>query len=139
MPLWDQLKPGQKWGLAGVSVAGLMAAGFIGERALARPDPGQMRIVPVQKGETKSQSLAPGPMPPFPESAPKLTTAEHQISLSTASAHDLKRIPGIGPELARALIQHREKFGPFRTEADVMAVPGIGPGRWKTMRPYSRP
>lgn len=137
MPLWDQLKPGQKWGFAGIGLAFLVAAGFIGERALARPDPGQMRIVPTAKEGASPQSTP--PVPPFPERPPKLTTAEFQISLSTAGEHDLQRIPGIGPELARAIIEHREKYGPFRTEEDVIAVPGIGPVRWATMRPYSRP
>ena len=141
MPLWDQLRPGQKLGLAGAGLACLVAVGLVGERALARPDAGEIQLVPRRENlaPAPAGTVSPQPIPPFPERPPKLKEANFQVSLSTASEYELQQIPGIGPELARALIEHRKKYGPFRTEEDVIAVPGIGPVRWETMRPYSRP
>lgn len=49
------------------------------------------------------------------------------VELNTASAHDLERLPGVGPELARRIVAHREEHGPFRRLEDLLAVKGLGP------------
>jgi competence protein ComEA len=42
-------------------------------------------------------------------------------------AVELDRLPGVGPSLARAIVDSREREGPFRTLADLVRVRGIGP------------
>lgn len=49
------------------------------------------------------------------------------ISLSTATAAELEELPGIGPALAAAIIEHREQHGPFGSVEQLDDVPGIGP------------
>ncbi len=59
--------------------------------------------------------------------AAQRATAETQpINVNTASAAELTSIQGIGPAKAQAIIDHREKNGPFKTVDDLKLVRGIG-------------
>jgi competence protein ComEA len=49
------------------------------------------------------------------------------IDANRAPAPELDRLPGVGPSLARAWIEHRELHGPLRRASDLEAIPGIGP------------
>ncbi|HSU13495.1 ComEA family DNA-binding protein [Longimicrobium sp.] len=49
------------------------------------------------------------------------------ISLNSASAQELTRIPGIGPSLAGRIVAWREGHGAFRSLDELEKVPGIGP------------
>jgi competence protein ComEA len=44
-------------------------------------------------------------------------------------------LPGIGPVLAKALLQDRESRGPFRTVEELKRVKGIGAKRLEQVRP----
>jgi competence protein ComEA len=62
-----------------------------------------------------------------PAAAP--TGSDAPIDVNTATADQLEALPGIGPTLAAAIVQERERNGPFRSVDDLNRVPGIGPGR----------
>jgi competence ComEA-like helix-hairpin-helix protein len=49
------------------------------------------------------------------------------LDLNTADESMLRRLPGIGPELARRIVVDREKNGLFRSVSDLQRVSGIGP------------
>lgn len=49
------------------------------------------------------------------------------VEVNTASAALLRRVPGIGPKLAEAIVAHREARGPFADRASVRDVRGLGP------------
>ncbi|MFO7171690.1 MAG: ComEA family DNA-binding protein [Bacillota bacterium] len=57
-----------------------------------------------------------------------------RINLNRATAEDLMTLPGIGPELARRILEHRQATGGFRRVEDLLAVPGIGPSRLAEIR-----
>jgi len=48
------------------------------------------------------------------------------VSLSRSSLRELCTLPGIGPKLAGRIIAVRKRQGPFRDVNDLIAVPGIG-------------
>ena len=48
------------------------------------------------------------------------------VDLNTASCHLLSHVSGIGPALARAVVEHREKRGLFRTRQELTEVPRFG-------------
>jgi|GEM_PF-1414367 len=52
------------------------------------------------------------------------------INPNTAPVASLRRLPGIGPTKAKAIVAWREAHGgrPFRDANDLLHVPGIGPG-----------
>lgn len=48
------------------------------------------------------------------------------IALNDATADELCLVPGIGPVMARRLIEYRQKNGEFKRFEDLMQVKGIG-------------
>jgi competence protein ComEA len=57
------------------------------------------------------------------------------LDINTASAQALDALPGIGPELAAAIVRYRDEHGPFPNVESLIAVPGIGPKRMADVRP----
>jgi uncharacterized protein len=49
------------------------------------------------------------------------------VALNNASAALLAHVAGVSSTVARRIVEHREKKGPFRARADLLAVPGLGP------------
>jgi protein Tex len=49
------------------------------------------------------------------------------VELNTASAQLLARVAGIGPTLAKRIVQHRNEHGPFGSRASLRQVSGVGP------------
>ncbi|MBI3495138.1 helix-hairpin-helix domain-containing protein, partial [Candidatus Berkelbacteria bacterium] len=48
------------------------------------------------------------------------------VNINTASAAQLDALPGIGPVLAKRIVDYRSANGPFKTIQDVKNVKGIG-------------
>ena len=67
---------------------------------------------------------------------PEVLTLGLAIDLNKATAADLEAIPGIGPVLAKRIIEFREEQGPFQHVEDLLAVKGLGPGKLKKIGPY---
>ena len=49
------------------------------------------------------------------------------VELNTASAPLLARVAGVGPTLAKRIVSHRDKHGPFKGRAALLEVSGLGP------------
>jgi competence protein ComEA len=62
------------------------------------------------------------------------TTDDGPINVNVASAEELEELPGIGPTLAAAIVEDRERNGPFTSVDDLNRVPGIGDGRLAPIR-----
>ncbi len=65
------------------------------------------------------------------ETASKQT---QRININTASAVELETLPGIGKGLAQRIIEHREKYGPFRKPEHLIIVRGISDNRFQALR-----
>ena len=57
------------------------------------------------------------------------------LNINTAGAAALESLPGIGPSLAAAIIEHRDRAGPFARVEDLDKVSGIGPAKLAQIRP----
>lgn len=66
------------------------------------------------------------------------TTRGQLLDLNTATAGQLEALPGIGPSLAQAIVEHRTRHGRFRSVDDLLEVPGIGPAKLGAVRPLVR-
>jgi competence ComEA-like helix-hairpin-helix protein len=51
-----------------------------------------------------------------------------RVNINTASAEILQSLPGIGPQLAQAIVDYRNQNGLFGTIEGVKMVSGVGPG-----------
>lgn len=74
------------------------------------------------------------------QAAPQETAAEPStpaglVDINRASAEELDGLPGIGPVLARRIVEFRERHGPFALVEDLLEVPGIGPRILERLRP----
>jgi competence ComEA-like helix-hairpin-helix protein len=56
------------------------------------------------------------------------------ININTASAEELQRIPHVGEKTALKIIEHRERFGPFRRPEHLMQIKGISDSRFRKIR-----
>jgi competence protein ComEA len=48
------------------------------------------------------------------------------IDVNSAPAVELEKLPGVGPALAKRIVDFREKNGPFGSVNDLLKVQGIG-------------
>jgi len=58
------------------------------------------------------------------------------LNLNAATAEQLQRLPGVGPSLAKRIVDFREKKGGFKRIEELLAVPGISEKKWQTLRQY---
>ena len=56
------------------------------------------------------------------------------IDINTADIAGLSKLPGIGPGLARQIIDYRNQHGPFETLGQLQKVPGIGQKRIEAIK-----
>jgi competence ComEA-like helix-hairpin-helix protein len=57
-----------------------------------------------------------------------------RININNAPMRELERLPGIGKGLAERIVDHREKFGPFRRPEHLIIVRGISDRRFRALR-----
>ena len=66
--------------------------------------------------------------------APSTGAEEGRVRINTATAGELEALPGVGPVLARRIIEYREAHGGFAEIEDLLDVPGIGEAKLASMR-----
>ncbi len=59
-----------------------------------------------------------------------------QISLNEADIDEIEMLPGIGPSLARRIIEYRNQNGDFKNIEDLKKVKGIGDRLFEKIKPY---
>ena len=102
---------------------------------MAAPLLANSRVYVPFSGEEDLAKL--GPYGPNSYAAEQDVVATEQISLNTATAQDLDRLPGVGPTTAAAIISARTaRGGAFSSVDDLLNVKGIGPKTFQKMRPY---
>ena len=56
------------------------------------------------------------------------------IDLNTATPEQLDALPGVGPAIAKRILEYREGHGGFRTPAELQQVKGIGPKKYQEIK-----
>lgn len=77
----------------------------------------------TQVARTRSPALPP---PPPADSRP--------LDLNRASVDEIARLPGVGPSLARRIIEERERLGRFDSPEGLRGVLGLGPKKLAALR-----
>ena len=63
-------------------------------------------------------------------------TAEYVVELNSAKWPELANLPGIGEQLARAIVDYREENGPFEHVEQLCIIDGIGEKKLENIRQY---
>ena len=83
---------------------------------------------PTPSAPIGSVEVTPVPTSPPPRArACEGRTEDGRIVLNLASLEDLRRLPGVGPKRAEAILALRAKLKRFKRGADLLRVRGIGP------------
>ena len=61
---------------------------------------------------------------------------QERIDINKADESALRRLPGVGPSRAAAILRDRNSRGPFRSLQDLTRVPGIGEGLVDHLAPH---
>jgi competence protein ComEA len=64
------------------------------------------------------------------------STTSSLVNVNSADALTLESVPGIGPVIAGAIVQHREENGAFASVDALIDVSGIGPSTLESIRAY---
>ena len=57
-----------------------------------------------------------------------------RVNINKASAQELAKLQKVGPKYAVRIVEHRQKYGPFKLTEELMEVPGIGPGTYNRIK-----
>jgi competence protein ComEA len=70
------------------------------------------------------------------QNSPPQSLSPKAVNINTADADELENIPGIGPVLAKKIIGHRDRYGPFRRPEDILIIDGISENRFREFRSF---
>lgn len=147
----------------GAVVVALVVLGWIGRSAAAGPaSPMSLAatdrdasasalptLVPLDAGpplvatgaalaSTATATPAASPVAPSTTGASGRATPDAPVYLNQASVDELRRLPGVGPKRAEAILVLRQRLGRFQRVEDLLRVKGIGRGAVKKWRPLVR-
>jgi len=66
--------------------------------------------------------------------APVSAEDTEMVNINKASAVELAKLQEVGPKFAVRIIEHRQKYGPFKLTEELMEIRGIGPGTYNKIR-----
>lgn len=121
---------------------GARAADLVAAAGGAAPEADLQQLnlaAPVADGERVYVPRV-GEVPPPPAAGPAGGggavggAGDGPLDLNTATAEQLEELPGVGPAIAGAILDERERRGRFATVDDLLDVRGIGEARLEQLR-----
>jgi comEA protein len=64
---------------------------------------------------------------------PNPVSAE-KVNLNTASVEQLQSLPGIGPVIAKSIVEYRTKVGKFNRIEEIINVKGVGEKKFQKIK-----
>ncbi len=103
-----------------------------GINLVARVTDGQQIVVPRRGAAGGSSAGAGGPG--SGAAPPSAAPPGAKVSLASATLEQLDAIDGIGPTLAKRILEYRDRHGGFRSIDELRQVDGIGEKRFQSLR-----
>jgi competence protein ComEA len=114
------------------------AGGPVPPAAAASSETPQLADAAAAAPAEPSVDAAPSPLPPPAIAHGAHATEDDPVYLNEATLEDLRRLPGVGPKRAMAIVTLRTQLGRFRQIEDLLRVKGIGRATLKKLRPLVR-
>jgi len=115
--------------------AGGGQAGTGGGRPGAEPEAAPALVQPDASGDGEAPAASPGPAGFDINRATSVSPSSPAgFDINRATEAEWDELPGIGPAKARAIVEDRERNGPFRSIDDLARVKGIGPKLLERLR-----
>jgi competence protein ComEA len=87
--------------------------------------------------EAAPPARAPQPPRARPDTAPAAVPADPRpLDINHASLDEIARLPGVGPGLARRIVEERERLGRFESTEGLRGVLGLGPKKLAALREH---
>ncbi len=138
---------GRPAGRGALAICGLVVLSLVGRFAAAggRVPPAPVELPPIASASA-SAPITVAAAVPAPAEADAAAPAQHAaratpddpVYLNEANVDDLRRLPGIGPKRALAVLDLRKRLGRFRQVEDLLRVRGIGRSTLRKLRPLVR-
>lgn len=140
--------PGRASALAGPSASALAGADALPDAAVlpgavvasaADPSGAGGSSAGAAPSATTAPDLPPlPPAPPARQGPPARATPEDPVFVNHASVDELRRLPGVGPKRADAIVALRQRMGRFQRVEDLLRVKGVGRTTLRRWRPLVR-
>ncbi len=62
------------------------------------------------------------------------TPSSEKVNLNTATLEQLQTLPGVGPAIAKSIVEYRTKVGKFSKIEEILNVKGIGEKKFQRMK-----
>lgn len=62
------------------------------------------------------------------------TPSGEKVNLNSATLEQLQALPGVGPAIAKSIVEYRTKVGKFSKIEDILNVKGIGEKKFQRMK-----
>ena len=72
---------------------------------------------PLERARAQNPPAPPSPTPPDPR----------PLDINRATVEQIARLPGVGPSLARRIVDERERVGRFESPESLRGILGLGP------------
>lgn len=141
-----RMQPGSRIEDALKAAGGLAAHADIADLNFAQRVHDEMQIyIPPKQARPKQEELHEPPRD-AQRGAPKQSSPPSRgrerdepahsakIDINISTEKELQALPGIGPTISRAIVEHREKRGRFKRIEDIKDVYGIGEQRFEAIR-----
>jgi competence protein ComEA len=127
-----RLEPGARAGDLVAAAGGAAADADLQRLNLAAPVADGEQLYVPRIGEVAAPP-APGPAGGGASGA-GAGEGDGPVDLNTATAEELEELPGVGPAIAEAILDERERRGRFTAVEDLLDVRGIGDARLEQVR-----
>ena len=61
---------------------------------------------------------------------------KQKVNINEAKQEDFEQLPGIGPSIAKKIVEYREQNGKFTSIDELQEVKGIGKAKFENIREY---
>jgi len=79
---------------------------------------------------------APAPRTRAPAAPPAPIADPRPLDLNRASPEEISRLPGVGPSLARRIVEERDRRGRFESADSLRGILGMGPKKLAALREH---